>query len=251
MKLKLTNRERILFIIAIICLVVVIVYYGAIKTQLDKVSELQKKATEYSILIKDIESKISLDNPLYAENKLLYAKTEQLLKRYYPEIIQENIILLLDEKLKKSNLTLVSTSFSEPALDDLKSIESEQLTQESELEDLVKELYSNMLPINKVPSTKTDERKEPKAVESVMVKKMTATLSVQGSYSQIYNFLNEIELENRSIICREFNITSSINNILICDLILDFYSVPKPFEQEGDNIEWNIRGIYGKENPYL
>ena len=84
-----------------------------------------------------------------------------------------------------------------------------------------------------------------------MVKKMTATLSVQGSYSQIYNFLNEIELENKSIICREINMTSSINNILICDLILDFYSVPKPFEQEGDNIEWDIKGIYGKENPYL
>ncbi|HUV85007.1 MAG TPA: hypothetical protein VMV86_04810 [Methanosarcinales archaeon] len=251
MKLKLTDRERTLFVIAIICLVAVIVYYGAIKTQLDKVSELEKKAKEYSILIKDIASKVSLDNPLYAENKLLYAKTEKLLKRYYPAIIQENIILLLDEKLKKTNVTLISTSFSEPAFDDLKPIESEQLTPASELEDLVKELYSNMLPSNKIPNNKTVESKKTKVLESIVVKKMTATLSVQGSYSQIYNFLNEIELENKSIICREINMTSSINNILICDLILDFYSVPKPFEQEGDNIEWDIKGIYGKENPYL
>jgi len=160
MKLKLTDRERTLFVIAIICLVAVIVYYGAIKTQLDKVSELEKKAKEYSILIKDIASKVSLDNPLYAENKLLYAKTEKLLKRYYPAIIQENIILLLDEKLKKTNVTLISTSFSEPAFDDLKPIESEQLTPASELEDLVKELYSNMLPSNKIPNNKTVESKK-------------------------------------------------------------------------------------------
>ena len=246
MKLKLSNREKILLVIAITCLVAVIVYYGAIKTQLDMVSKLEKQANEYSALIKDIESKVNLDNPLYKENKLLYAKTEKLLKRYYPAIIQENIILLLDEKIKKANLKLISTTFSEPALDDLKPLESKQLTPASELEDLVKELYSNILPNNK-----TEESKNPKVLESVKVEKMTATLSVEGSYGQIYSFLNELELENRSIICREISMTSNNSNILNCDLILDFYSVPKPFEQAGDDIEWDIKGVYGKEDPYL
>ena len=246
MKLKLTNRERTLLVIATICLVAVIAYYGAIKTQLDMLSKLENQAKEYSILIKDIESKVSLNNPLYEENKLLYAKTENLLKRYYPAIIQENIILLLDEKLKKTNITLISTSFSEPALDDLKPIESKQLTQASELEDLVKELYGNILPSNK-----EEESKDSILEESVKVGKMTATLSLQGSYVQIYNFLNEIELENRSIICREISMTSNINNILNCNIIMDFYSVPKPFEQAGDEMKWDIEGVYGKENPYL
>lgn len=246
MKLKLTNREKVLFIIAIICLVAVIVYYGAIKKQLEMVNALENKAKEYNTLIKDIKLKVSQDNPLYEENKLLYDKTQKMLKRYYPQIVQENIILLLDNKLKKVNLTLISATFSEPALDDLKPVEVEPLTQSSELEDLVKEFYSDL-----IPSNKKEESKKSSVEESVKIEKMTATLSLLGSYNQIYNFLNEIELENRSIICREINITNNINDMLNCDLIIDFYSVPKPFEQAGDNIEWDIKGNYGKENPYL
>lgn len=246
MKLKLTNRERILIVIAIICLVAVIVYYGVIKTQLDKMSNLEKQAKEYSTLIQDIKSKVSPNNPLFGQNKLLYTKTEKLLRRYYPAIIQENIILLLDEKLKQTNITLISMTFSEPALSDLKPLESKPLTSTSELEDLVRELYSDMLPSKKVEVSTV-----PEPEESVKVEKMTATLSIRGTYSQVYNFLYEIELENRSIICREISITNNLNDILNCELIIDFYSVPKPFKQIEDEIEWNINGIYGKENPYI
>jgi type IV pilus assembly protein PilO len=245
-RLKLTNRERLLFTIAVICLVAAMLYYGAFKPQLEKVSKLEQQAREYSSVLKDIQVKANLENPIYIENKLLFSKTQELLKRYYPAILQENIILLLDEKLKKADIKVISMAFSEPALTDMKPVASVESPKINELEDLVRQLY-NIKPSQ--DKDKVKESEEPNSEESVNVTKMTAALSLQGSYSQIYSFINEIELQNRSILVREITLTNNFN-ILTCDITLDFYSVPKPFEQVGDNIEWNINGVYGKENPF-
>ncbi|OGO78773.1 MAG: hypothetical protein A2Y23_12450 [Clostridiales bacterium GWB2_37_7] len=245
MKLKLTRREKTLLTIAVLFLVAATLYYVVIKPQLDMVRNLEKQAKEYSVLIEDIKAKADLDNPLYKENRLLNAKTEALLRKYYPDIIQENIILLLDEKLKKSNIKIVSINFSLPTPYDLKSTEKEQELQESELEDLVKELYGDMTTGNKEKENMTTKEEE-----SMLVEKMTAVLSFKGSYSQIYSFLGDIEQENKSIILRELNISSSTDNLLNCDMALDFYSIPKPFVQEGDRAEWPMKGVYGKENPF-
>ncbi len=136
-------------------------------------------------------------------------------------------------------------AFSEPVLADLKQSGSEQLSQISELDDLVKQLYSN-----KTAKSKKEESNNSKVAKPIKVEKMTAALSLQGSYSQIYSFIKEIELENRSIIFNNINIINNFNNILTCDLTLDFYSIPKPFVQERDNIEWDIKGVYGKETPF-
>lgn len=244
-KLKLTNREKILLIIAAICLVSAILYYLVIKPQLDTVDRLEEQAKKYSQTIADIKTKTDPNNIVYKEYQDLNEKTQKLLFKYYPAIIQENIILLLDEKLKKANVEVVSMAFSEPALADLKQSGSEQLSQISELDDLVKQLYSN-----KTAKSKKEESNNSKVAKPIKVEKMTAALSLQGSYSQIYSFIKEIELENRSIIFSNINIINNFNNILTCDLTLDFYSIPKPFVQERDNIEWDIKGVYGKETPF-
>jgi Tfp pilus assembly protein PilO len=242
---KLTNRERLLIIIAAICLAAVILYYSVFKPQLEAVSKLEQQAKGYSIILKDIEAKANINNPIYIENQLLYEKTQALLKRYYPAIVQENIILLLNEKLKKANLNVVSMAFSEPGLSDMEKEETAELPQISELEDLVRQLYSN-----KLPEIKPAEKKEIPEEETVNIYKMTAALSLRGSYNQIYSFLADIESENRSITVRELHMADNFNNVLTCDLTLDFYSVPKPFEQDGDVFEWSIEGVYGKENPF-
>lgn len=244
MKLKLSNRERLLFIITAVCLMIVLLYYTVVKPQLDMVSKLESQAKEYSIMIKGIQSKASLDNEVYNEYKNLSDMTRGLLRNYYPEMIQEKVILMIDEKLKHNNLGLVSIAFTEPALTDINTAEAEESAQVSELEDLVKQLYN----VNKAVDTKAakDEAKE----EMLEVKKMTVSLSLTGSYSQIYSFLKEIEQQNRSIICSNIILTNSGDANLICDIKLDFYSVPKPFEQDDEYLKWDLSGEYGKASPF-
>jgi type IV pilus assembly protein PilO len=243
-KLKLTNREKSLLMITVICLVAALLYYAGIKPQLDTLSELEKKAIGYRQMIDSIKAKASLDNHVYNEYKALNNKTQGLLRNYYPSIIQEKIILMIDEKIKETAIGLVSVTFTEPALTDINMMEKEKSTQENELEDLVKQLYNARNADKKEQSNK--ETKD----ETYKVEKMTVSLTLEGSYNQIYNLLKEIEQENRSIICSEINITSNNSNILNCDVKLDFYSVPKPFDQDHDYFNWELTGEYGKDSPF-
>jgi type IV pilus assembly protein PilO len=243
-KLKLTNREKSLLTITVICLVAALLYYAGIKPQLDMLSELEKKATGYSEMIENIKEKASLDNHVYNEYSSLNDKTLSLLRNYYPSIIQEKILVMIDEKIKKTDIGLVSITFTEPALTDLNRIEKEKSAQENELEDLVKQLYKASKSVNKEKVNIETEEEQHK------VEKMTVSLTLEGSYSQIYNYLKEIEQENRSIICSEINIASNNNDILTCDVKLDFYSIPKPFEQDDDYLNWELTGEYGKLSPF-
>lgn|GEM_PF-5335496 len=250
MKRKLTNREKILLVIAAVCLAVAILYYAVLKPQLDLVNSLEAQAMEYSEKIKEIKIKANPDNPIYKEYDTLNSDTQKLLKKYYPIIIQEKIILLLDEKIKENEIDMKSISFTEPMLFDINQLDQQEEVDapDYELQDLVREFYGNILAVKDQEDGDKEENNEEKKVH--YVEKMTASLSLEGSYSQIFNFIKDIEDQNRSIICSNISIARTTADMLACDVTLDFYSVPKPFMQDDDYLDWNITGSYGKTNPF-
>lgn len=247
MKLRLTDREKILLTVLSICLVVAALYYAAIKPQLDMVSTLQNKAREYSVIIKDTKAKASLDHPIYKEYKVLNAKTQNLLQRFYPSIIQEEFILLLDEKINKSGIAITSITFLESEQSNVVQKKEKQLEQITDLEALTKEIRNGIRP-----EQKKQENNNAAQEQELTIDRMTISIEFTGSYSQVYSFLNEIELENRSISCNELNLSSINANILSGIAVLDFYAIPKPFDQEEDKdyLNWDITDDYGKLNPF-
>lgn len=245
MKLKLTNREKNLLVILGISLVAAILYYAVIKPQLDMVSKLEQKAKDYRITIERLKERTNPDNPAYKEYNELYNKTQALLKPFYPGIIQEKIILLLKEKTKETNLTVKAISFSEPALAELQYKPVEQPKQTDELEALTEQLKNQMKnTTDKKEDTSTGQR------NPLSIQKMTVIINFEGNYKQIYDFIKSIEQENRSIVSSNLTIQANDSGLLAGTVSLDIYSIPKPFDQDNEYLNWNINRDYGKENPF-
>jgi type IV pilus assembly protein PilO len=172
-KLKLTNREKKLLIVLGICLAVALVYYAVVKPQFDMVGRLQKQAEEYSIKIQRAKEKVNPANPTYKEYNELYDNTQALLKTFYPSIIQEKIILMLQDKLDAAKLNIKEMTFTEPALAEMQPPKAEQLSQVKQTDELqaLTEQLNNVM--KSVPNTKTGKAATDK--NPLSLEKMTVT----------------------------------------------------------------------------
>ncbi|MGB7606080.1 MAG: hypothetical protein WBL93_11465 [Lutisporaceae bacterium] len=209
--MKLTNREKIMLKLLVLCAFLALIYFAIIKPQLVYLGRLEKQAMEYSEIIGSVKLKANIENPVYKEYKILNAKTHDLLERYYPSIIQEKIILMLDEKIKATGIKINTIAFSEPELTGINKTETADLS----------------------------------SIES-----MTASLIFEGTYGQFYSFISKIELENRSIVLNNLKIASTGVNTVSGDILITIYAITKPFEQDEDYLDWSITGEYGKYNPF-
>lgn len=217
--MKLTNREKIMLQLLVLCAFLALIYFAIIKPQLVYREKLEKQALGYSEIIESVKLKANIKNPVYKEYKFINAKTHDLLERYYPSIIQEKIILMLDEKIKASGIKVDTFVFSEPELSGI-----------------------NQAIKNKQSETVT--------TDASSLESMTISLSFEGSYSQFYSFISSIELENRSITLNNLKITSTGVNTVSGDMLITIYAISKPFEQDKDYLDWDITGEYGKYNPF-
>lgn len=209
--MKLTNREKIMLKLLVLCAFLALIYFAIIKPQLVYTGRLEKQAMEYSEIIESVKLKANIENPVYKEYKILNAKTHDLLKRYYPSIIQEKIILMLDEKIKATGIKIDTIAFSEPELTGINKTETADLS----------------------------------SIES-----MTVALTFEGTYYQFYSFISSIELENRSIELSNLKIASNGINTVSGNILITIYAISKPFEQDEDYLDWSITGEYGRYNPF-
>jgi len=227
--MKLTNREKTMLMLLGLMALLALVYFGIIKSQLDYSERIEKQAVEYA---KDIESaklKVNIKNPVYKEYKFINAKTQDLLSRYYPSIIQEKIILMLDEKIKASGIKVDTISFTEPVVTSINNTETNDQSQASE-----------------------SKQSENVAEALAPLESMTSSLSFEGTYSQFYSFISLIELEDRSIGISNLKIASNGIDTIAGDIQITLYAISKPiqFEQDADYLDWGITGQYGKYNPF-
>lgn len=242
--MKLTKREKILLVILGVCAVLALLYYAVITPQLSMVSKLEGKAQEYSQTLESIKLKASTDNPLFKEYKILNAKAQGFMQGYYPSIIQESILIMLDSKIKESGIEVSTISFTEPAWVQLSQSKEEQPQQSNELKELAEQIA------DKVKTAPAAQNKESKENILSTVENMTVSIAFQGTYNQFYSFLKAVEQENRSIVVSSVKLASNGSTAIEGEIILDFYAIPKPFEQDDEYLKWSIDGDYGKVNPF-
>ncbi|MDF2520914.1 MAG: hypothetical protein K0R84_1542 [Clostridia bacterium] len=242
--MKLTKREKILLVILGLCAVLALLYYAVITPQLSMVSKLEGKAQEYSQTLESIKSKASTENPVFKEYKILNAKAQGFMQGYYPSIIQESILIMLDSKIKESGIEVSTISFTEPAWVQLSQSKEEQPQQSNELKELAEQITGEA---KAAPAAQNKESKE--NVLST-VENMTVSIAFQGTYNQFYSFLKAVEQENRSIVVSSVKLASNGSTAIEGEIILDFYAIPKPFEQDDEYLKWSIDGDYGKINPF-
>ncbi len=239
--MKLSNREKKLLIILLVIGVLFTYYKLVFESQADKITELKKKSEEYKHDVEVITNEISPDSKVRKEYKIMNEKISSLYKRFYPEIIQEKIIIRFDDMIKTSEIEAQNLSFNEPEINSIEENESKEKNEEYEMENIVR-MYLGLDD----KKTEEDNKKE----KEVKIEKLSANLNFVGNYSKITSFLKQIEENEREILIKNLNLIKNEANELTGNMQLEIFAVPKLYDQDEDYLEWELFNEYGKDNPF-
>lgn len=248
--MKLTKREKILLLILGVCLVLFLYFNYLIKPQFAKIDKMKSTLEDYNLKAQTVKSQTSSDNKIFKDYKKLNGEIAAMTKRLFPSIIQEKIITMLEDTINTSKVEVGSLSFTEPQLNNVGEDQKEQEQQSSSLYDLAEQFMKTgkLTAAPDTAGTEADKAKEQN--DKYKVVKMTATLACTGSYLDITNFIQGIELWSRKVIVKNVSIAQNDTDKLRATISLDFYAIPKLHDQDADYLDWTITGQYGKENPF-
>lgn len=248
--MKLTKREKaMLALLGMIILVFLISNY-IYKPQAASISALKEKLAAERLNLQRLKVEISPDNQAYKEYKILNQKIYDSTLAYFPEIKQDKFIVILDDMIKASELKVNSISFS-VATD--KGFEEEEVLAEADQKTILQQLmevYFKKKPSMEEAASEDNNTGSEKTLEGE-VDRISITLTFNGSYKNITDFIREIENYEKKIIIDSINIVRDKNGILNGNIKLDFFAVPKLHQQDQKFYEWRLTDIYGKENPFV
>lgn len=274
---KITKREKILIIILTIVMSFAGYYQFIFKNQLRKINELHQTKVNNDISInKQISDELSIKKlqlDIDNENK----KIKTTMGTFFPSLIQENIILILDEAITDSNINAESISFSKISTENIykdENMQKGQISDKSYIQNIIDEYKALMSGNRKIDSetkanaetgTNIENKDNSTAKDNTQpnVQKITVNIKYSGIYEELVEFINIIKSYKNKIVISNIIITSNvdntenivtdINNIntneVSGDMTLEFYVVPRIFE-ENNGEEWEYSREYGKENPF-
>lgn len=121
MKMKLNEREKILVVVMIFFVVIAGYYKFVFSPQRARLNELVQQKEKYNEKLQDTYKKVGTLKQRELDVKILNSKIMDETSGIFPDIIQENLILDVDNMLKESNLDVFSFAFS-----DIKAIPVEE-----------------------------------------------------------------------------------------------------------------------------
>ena len=110
--MKLNPREKIMLIALAILIVLAGSYFLLIKPELDQIDLLKIEKDELEIKIDEINKELSMGSKIDADIMELDILVEEMTKDFYPEILKDKIIVLLDDLVNKTNIENDSVVFS-------------------------------------------------------------------------------------------------------------------------------------------
>jgi type IV pilus assembly protein PilO len=257
--MKLSQREKILLSVLGIFIFCWLYYTFAFVPQYDAYQETEIRLTELQKKVEDIELYNDPNGAIqkkYEESEATIAKATG---KYFPEILQERQIRIVDQMLIASVLKGEVLTFSEiaPAPVLARVDEKEEKKKASEeikpflLQDLAKKMN---------PEERTDEKQKAFSGNGI-VETLETQVEFIGSYQQFINFIKAIETYPKKILISNIYISKENSGStsapaaageLTGTVTLQFYGIPKMHpDQDQDYNTWDIYDVYGRANPYL
>lgn len=254
--LKISNREKMMLIVLGVIMVIGVYYKFVYSKQISQIAELTAQQEENQGKINSMEQNKVLSEKLKKDIKIINAKILESTEEFFPSIIEEKILVILDDMINRTNIQCDSISVSEAADEVLEEKKEEgkplntletMVEQYKALEDNKNELNLGESGEKKETDAGTDNKdKDKKAAE---VKKTSIALSINGNYDDIMRFIDEVKGFYKRIVIKNISLIAD-GDKLSGNMILDFYAVPKFVEEDIDYNKWNYDGSYGKNNIF-
>ncbi|UZQ50790.1 hypothetical protein [Clostridium kluyveri] len=253
--MKLNEREKILVVVMIFFVVIAGYYKFVFSPQRARLNELVQQKEKYNEKLQDTYKKVGTLKQRELDVKILNSKIMDETSGIFPDIIQENLILDVDNMLKESNLDVFSFAFS-----DIKAIPVEEKKQE-ETEDNTSSLQGVVDEYNGVPqkndssnnsnnSSNTNSESSKNDKDKLSAQNITLTLNLKGSYENLMDFIKTMEIYKKRIVIANIKVSQLGDNQISGAIGLEFFAVPKITDEDKDLFKWELNNIYGKQNPF-
>lgn len=216
--MKLTSREKLMLKIVGIAAMVALTYYFVIMPEIGKLNEigdqLIAKDLEVSTIKKEIASISTLEEEINSINEDLLEDTKQ----FYPDLIQKKLIVILDKIFEDAEISPDSISFSQ---------------------------------INIVSAEASSENTS--GLEGApVVKSMSVTMPLSGTYQQIMKLVHELEAMERVNIINSLQLANGEDNQITGGINIDFYAISKNSINPKDEeyMKWPYNSPHGISNPF-
>ncbi len=249
-KLKLpilTKRERIISIIFVVVVIIGTSYKFLFLPQITAIQSLEDRISQSKIKKMQVQLEANPNNKIYENYATLNQKINEETSHFFPSIIQEQLILLLNEKLGKSLISQADIAFSQIQSSEIVIGKKEVIQPPTYLEQFVDK--------SKKASVQQAETPAPVPNDQQKLNKITTTLTFSSTYMQLQALIQTIESDKRKIVINNVNTAKQDKSsgdipILFSTISLDFYALPKPYTQDLDYLQWVIHNEYGKINPF-
>lgn len=245
--MKMTNREKKLLFILFIVAFGAIYYQFVYLTQQEKIAQKQEELTILNEKINIEKGKIDPNNELEQAYKVINSKDAQVSERFFPFIMQEKLITLLDGMITQTGLEVSSISFSKAEIAEIKK-EKEKKEQTSTLLQELVNAYLGRATQNNQASQGEENEEDPTPVQ---IKKMSATVNFEGTYEQLTDFIKIIEGHSKKILIENIVLAGrdESGEQIAGNMLLNFYAVPK-IQVDEEYYKWDYKGKYGRDNPF-
>lgn len=246
---RLTKREKILVgcLGAILFAVIYILYI--INPMLAKYSDSKKRA---EAIMQQVELLKEAQRNLPAMEKSIkhdHFKIAFLSAKFFPEIVQEKFIVMIDELAANTGASISTIGFSKPVLSkiDLPKMASDAGNEDDIMGALATQ-YRGTAPY------KEDTNKNmtlPSVPEAVSVWQMDMNINYQGNYASLLSFMDAIEQMNKTIYIKQLSISSDqTTGNLNGSLKLTAYALAK-LDDETTFYDWNYTDKFGRIDPFV
>ncbi len=253
--MKITVREKVMLLVLCIIALLALSYYLLFKPQFERLKTISIENIQVAQQVEkantDIKSLEKLDEQIAMNKKTANDKTT----KYYPEILQDRFVILLDGLVKKKMLTYNSGNYSQVTIEPIQNPTSETRPNSSEYKAFkLSEEYRNIVSGLKSEDETAAQPATGGVTEPAEITNQVSSLYVMvqltGTYDQFKGFLADLEALKRSVIIKNIKMTKNDLNQIEGEVEIEFVSLAKLEETNDEFVNWPFNNTYGKNDPF-
>ncbi len=250
--MKINQREKYLLALTG-CVLIAIVYYQFVYvSQIEKIAQQEVELQDMQIRYEEVMQNIATLEERQEKIKGLSARINDITYDYYPELIQEKLILELNEFIQESDLnaTLTFSQLSASAVESLNAPGAK--IPQSSLKPYV-DRYEEL--INGEDATLEEDVDPSEELEDLLLSLVTAQVlnvgvTFTGAYENVKAFIDEIQTYRYNVVMTDLALSPQTKSDVAGSMTLEFYGIPKLDDQDQEYLAWTLDGDYGKEYPF-
>lgn len=243
--MKISKKEKLILIMLTAVLGSVAYYQLVYTVQKEEIAELLQKQEEVQNHYNEVVETIQTLEKRQKQITISYNHIVDNSGKYYPNIVQENIILEID-KLLKDNLISANISFTEVTTEGVEAFKQESTPkQASSVQELIDQ-YDKKEAVNSESNQASTDLES----TSATVEQMKLSVSFNALYDGLKTFLQQAQEYERELVITDLTLTPGTDGNVSGSFNLELYAFPKFDGIDGEYTNWTLENMYGKTSPF-